>query len=209
MERARQDLKWGQQDHDDGTWIRILMEEVGEACEASLEAHPHTEQIYPLAEMITKKREELTHAAAVLVAWLESEERKNQPREGTDYTTYLAGPILDCEDIDIYDWRKEATEILKPPVLDPTRRVYQEDSADIVNLVEEDKNDIINSYFILANCWKPSHGTSMEIFYAWTLGKFIISIVPEGVPVSAWVRYHSTKVIRTLEEAVKIIHSVY
>ena len=32
-ERARQDAKWGPQHHDDGTWLLILIEEVGERIE--------------------------------------------------------------------------------------------------------------------------------------------------------------------------------
>lgn len=35
-ERERQFEKWGEQDHDKNTWLAILMEEVGEAAQASL-----------------------------------------------------------------------------------------------------------------------------------------------------------------------------
>lgn len=33
-ERNRQDLKWGRQRHDYGTWLTILVEEVGEVAQA-------------------------------------------------------------------------------------------------------------------------------------------------------------------------------
>lgn len=33
-ERARQDAKWGIQRHDYGTWLQILIEEVGEVAQA-------------------------------------------------------------------------------------------------------------------------------------------------------------------------------
>ncbi|MGM0776939.1 MAG: hypothetical protein ACQEXE_10315 [Bacillota bacterium] len=33
-ERIRQDNKWGKQRHDHGTWLIILMEEIGEVAEA-------------------------------------------------------------------------------------------------------------------------------------------------------------------------------
>ena len=36
LERARQDKKWGVQDHDDPAWLMILAEEVGEAAELVL-----------------------------------------------------------------------------------------------------------------------------------------------------------------------------
>ena len=33
-ERIRQDVKWGKQRHDYGTWLTILVEEVGEVAQA-------------------------------------------------------------------------------------------------------------------------------------------------------------------------------
>ena len=33
-ERTRQDVKWGKQRHDYGTWLTILVEEVGEVAQA-------------------------------------------------------------------------------------------------------------------------------------------------------------------------------
>ena len=41
-ERAQQELKWGMQHHAPFTWLAILGEEVGEACQAALEAHTFT-----------------------------------------------------------------------------------------------------------------------------------------------------------------------
>jgi hypothetical protein len=36
-ERGQQDLKWGVQNHDAGTWALILLEEIGEWAKAELE----------------------------------------------------------------------------------------------------------------------------------------------------------------------------
>jgi len=36
-ERVRQDIKWGEQNHNPFVWMNILMEEVGEASKAILE----------------------------------------------------------------------------------------------------------------------------------------------------------------------------
>lgn len=36
-ERLCQLMKWGPQDHDDGVWLKILVEEVGEVSKAMLE----------------------------------------------------------------------------------------------------------------------------------------------------------------------------
>jgi NTP pyrophosphatase (non-canonical NTP hydrolase) len=58
-ERIRQDTKWGPQHHDDGTWLLILIEEVGEASQAVLQGRTQ--------DVVT----ELVQSAAVIVAWLE------------------------------------------------------------------------------------------------------------------------------------------
>ena len=60
-ERTRQDMKWGaDRDQDDGTWMLIAIEEMGEAAEASLNGRP------------VKTVEELVQAAAVVFAWLDN-----------------------------------------------------------------------------------------------------------------------------------------
>lgn len=77
-ERARQDAKWGPQDHNNAVWCAVLTEEVGEACQEVLKergwlqanerfaAQPHAERL----------RVELVQIAAVAVAWLEALDRK-------------------------------------------------------------------------------------------------------------------------------------
>jgi len=63
-ERQRQDAKWDQQNHDAGKWSLILTEELGEVAKSQLEGDR--------ANYLT----ELVQAAAVIVAWLECELRK-------------------------------------------------------------------------------------------------------------------------------------
>ena len=62
-ERARQDEKWGEQNHLPSTWLLILIEEVVEASESLLK------------ENDTSYREEMIHVAAVAIAALESFDR--------------------------------------------------------------------------------------------------------------------------------------
>lgn len=63
-ERQRQDQKWGaNRDLDDGTWLKILVEEVGEVAKAMLEKD------------LTNLREELVQVAAVAVAAIENIDR--------------------------------------------------------------------------------------------------------------------------------------
>lgn len=77
LERARQDAKWGQQNHNGAIWSLIAGEEFGEVAQAQLEvmfkgsqkeSDPHPRQAY-----IT----ELVQLAAVCQAWLECELRRN------------------------------------------------------------------------------------------------------------------------------------
>lgn len=67
-ERARQDDKWGEQNHDPFLYLTILGEEFGEACQAAL----HMRYGGPAAE---KLRKELVQTAAVAVAAIECLDR--------------------------------------------------------------------------------------------------------------------------------------
>ena len=65
-ERARQDEKWGEQNHDIYKWLAIIGEEVGEANKAALE-NDYSELM-----------EELIQIGAVTVAMIESLERNRK-----------------------------------------------------------------------------------------------------------------------------------
>lgn len=69
QERVRQGLKWGEQNHDDKTWLAILTEEVGELAQAIL----HDEFGGRAAGTA---RTELVQVAAVAVQWLECMTRR-------------------------------------------------------------------------------------------------------------------------------------
>ena len=65
-ERNRQDVKWGEQNHDVYKWLAILGEEVGEANKAALEDSKN--------DLIN----ELIQIGAVTVAMIESLERNRK-----------------------------------------------------------------------------------------------------------------------------------
>jgi NTP pyrophosphatase (non-canonical NTP hydrolase) len=67
-ERARQDAKWGEQNHDPFTYLTILVEEVGEFAQAAL----HHQFGGPAADNM---REEAVHVAAVALAIIECLDR--------------------------------------------------------------------------------------------------------------------------------------
>lgn len=64
-ERDRQDQKWGEQNHNMGFWLAILMEEVGEAAKSLLQNKPE------------EFRKEIVQCGAVCVAILECFDRNN------------------------------------------------------------------------------------------------------------------------------------
>ncbi len=64
-ERARQDAKWGEQNHQPEKWMCILTEEVGEAAKAILEGDT------------ANYREELVQIAAVAVSMIQCFDRNN------------------------------------------------------------------------------------------------------------------------------------
>jgi nucleoside 2-deoxyribosyltransferase len=73
-------------------------------------------------------------------------------------------------------------------------------------IVDLDKLDVRQCDLILANCPKPSVGTSMEILLAWQLGKPVVVVAKE--PISPWLRYHATKICSSMSEAVDWIRAL-
>lgn len=88
------------------------------------------------------------------------------------------------------------------------RRDYRgKEDESFAEIVQLDKRDVRRCDVILAYCPKPSVGTSMEIFYAWQMDKPVVCIVPKGAAVSPWLRYHSTKIVETLDDGISAVES--
>lgn len=68
-ERARQDRKWGTQNHSDALWLAILSEEFGEAAKEANETHFRGKDTGLLVA-------ELVQVIAVCKAWIECIERR-------------------------------------------------------------------------------------------------------------------------------------
>jgi nucleoside 2-deoxyribosyltransferase len=123
---------------------------------------------------------------------------------------YLCGPINACTDAECKNWREEI-KTHHNNCIDPMVRDYRGvEAVAYREIVDLDKRDVRNADIVLVNYIKPSVGTSMEMFYAWTLGKpIILWCDPEQVPhLSPWLRYHSTKIVNSLPdvlEAVKVM----
>jgi hypothetical protein len=87
IERARQDSKWGEQNHDYPSWLPILQEEMGEASRSFLKAtftaveaegarrEGKPVDTTPATAHAANFRKELIETAAVVLAMLECGER--------------------------------------------------------------------------------------------------------------------------------------
>lgn len=114
---------------------------------------------------------------------------------------YLCGPINGCTDEECQDWRNEAKEWF-PDSIDPMKRDYRGVEATAYReIVDLDKRDVRESDLILVNYVKPSVGTSMEVFFAWTIGKPVIVWCDAEANISPWLRYHSTAIVHSFEDA--------
>jgi nucleoside 2-deoxyribosyltransferase len=116
---------------------------------------------------------------------------------------YLCGPINGCTDSECMDWRQKVKS-LWPAVIDPMSRDYRgRESECLREIVELDKRDIRVSDALIVNYDKPSVGTSMEVFFAWELGKPVVVVCREGAKLSPWLVYHSTAVRHSFADALE------
>lgn len=122
---------------------------------------------------------------------------------------YLCGPINGCTDAEASDWREFMKErLFQHEHIDPMKRDYRgKEAIAYREIVDLDKADVRAADLILVNYDKPSVGTSMEVFYAWSLDKPVLVWAPPTAVISPWLRYHSTKIVRSIDEAVETIRS--
>jgi nucleoside 2-deoxyribosyltransferase len=116
---------------------------------------------------------------------------------------YLAGPIHGCTDDDVLAWRTIITNELRgvAECVDPTQWDFRgKEDENFREIVERDKAAIATCDAIIAYVWKPSAGTSMEVYLADQLELPCVVIAPKNV--SPWIRYHATLVVDTGEAAV-------
>lgn len=126
----------------------------------------------------------------------------NQHGENAMKTIYLCGPINGCTDEECNDWREYVTENWTGDCINPMVRDYRgRETEAFREIVELDKIDVAQSDIILVNYDKPSVGTSMEVLYAWQLGKRIIVVCREDANISPWLRYHSTHIVHSFDDA--------
>lgn len=124
---------------------------------------------------------------------------------------YLAGPMDGCTQYEMKNWR-EAVKLLwgEDNVYDPSVRDYTGRVAELLYeeckyIVESDLADIRKSDIVLANCWKRSYGTVMELVYAKQYGKYIYVVMPEK-EISPFIRVHADYITNNLYDAMEEIN---
>jgi nucleoside 2-deoxyribosyltransferase len=135
---------------------------------------------------------------------MKDEDRDPAASLGSAKTVYLCGPINGCSDDEATTWREWFKANAPGEFVDPMKRDYRgREADDYREIVDLDKRDIRGCDVVVVMYVKPSVGTSMEVFYAWTLGIPVIVIDESGEPLSPWMKYHATSVVRSQEEAAK------
>lgn len=115
---------------------------------------------------------------------------------------YLCGPINGCTDEECNDWRSAVKSMWDGEALDPMRRDYRGKEAESYReIVELDKIDVARCDVVIVMYDKPSVGTSMEILYAWQLGKPVVLICRPDANLSPWLRYHTHKQVHSIAAA--------
>lgn len=124
-------------------------------------------------------------------------------------TIYLCGGINALSDKDATDWREAVKTVLagRFNFLDPMRRGYRgKEDLCYEEIVLGDIRDIEQSDILLVNGIRPSWGTAMEVFFAADLyiPRQIITVCPAESP-SPWLRYHSDYLVKSFDDAFKVL----
>jgi len=114
---------------------------------------------------------------------------------------YLAGPMRYCTTTEITEWRNLVKYNLKNfEFFDPSLKTKHKSS------VKRDLYMIKKSDIVVANCWKDSVGTSMEIIHSFFNFKVVIVICKE-INISSWIEEHCHFIFETIEEFLSFMWS--
>ena len=140
----------------------------------------------------------------------------------TRFGLYLCGPIKNKTDEEIHAWRDRIKSLLIAypiSIADPTKRDYRASleeatSFEALRIIDEeivtiDTEEIMASHALIANCLEASAGSSMEIFMAWHMRRFIVSIVPSIHSTSPWIRYHSSVLVTNYGDAFQELRNIF
>jgi hypothetical protein len=138
---------------------------------------------------------------------------------------YLCGSIGGRTLLEAREWRELATKLLAPEfgVISPIRdytteqlgtkndgRVIapRETSRDFTDaeIVERDLQDIRRSFLVWRHYLGPSEGSPMECAYAKMFGvPVVVSGIADSAAASPWLRFHSVRILHSLEDTADYI----
>jgi len=127
---------------------------------------------------------------------------------------FLSGPMRGIPKKEGIAWREKAKKLLgkKFKVLHAYRgREKKETFPDPRGAVIRDKNDIMKAEIIIVNDTYENVsmiGTSMEVFYAYSLNKVVI-IFGNAHKGDYWLDYHSHIRVNSLEEACDLVKKMF
>jgi hypothetical protein len=146
------------------------------------------------------------------------------PRQSSRPLVYLCGAIGNRTLGDALGWREHATRLLAPElgVLSPLRdSIYglnNDSASDVIaaretastftdaELVQRDLMDIQRAFLVLRHYTGSSEGSPMECAYARMFGvPVVVSGIEDPSAMSPWLRYHSVRMLPTLEDAVAYV----
>jgi Nucleoside 2-deoxyribosyltransferase len=147
--------------------------------------------------MIEEMREQFRVTCAVPYSLTHYEE------DDMHHSAYLCGPINGCTDEEANGWRSKVKSLWPGKTIDPMRRDYRGREAQMYReIVELDKIDIQAASCLIVSYDKPSVGTSMEVFIAYSLGKPVVIVAAPHTVISPWLHYHSHAIVTSYEAAV-------
>lgn len=95
---------------------------------------------------------------------------------------YLCGPIFNSTNEEACGWREQIKKDFEGICfVDPCDWTGKK-------VVSQDLHAISQCQAVLANCWKPSYGSAMEVFHAFNTGKYVSLVSPK--PLSPWLEAH-------------------
>lgn len=122
---------------------------------------------------------------------------------------YLSGPLSDCTESEIHDWRERVQETLTPLGYTFTNtnlriwdKVQSKDSYEYI--VESDLHEVDQSDIVLVYLDRNSVGCAMEIKHGYDRSKIVISVLHNGYS-HVWIGYHSNVVFKSLDEALNLL----
>lgn len=124
---------------------------------------------------------------------------------------YLSGPIDNCDDEDIRSWRIQCKQCYPQYIFgDPLSHEvdYLRGKLTMDQVIDQEKEDILHSDYVLCYPWKASSGTAMEVMFAYMNNIPVLTISKKGQYLSEWIRHHSTKVFDNPQEAFTYISEV-